>query len=124
MQGTIFFAHGSRDPLWRKPVEAIAVRTRELAPAMRVECAYLELTQPDIFTCVHRLAMQEVLTITIVPLFLGVGKHAREDLPKLLAELVVKHPTIRFTLQPAIGEDDQVVDLIARIALREPRQPL
>ena len=36
------------------------------------------------------------------------ARHAREDLPNLLAELQLVHPTVGFRLQPAIGEDVRV----------------
>jgi sirohydrochlorin cobaltochelatase len=117
LKGTILFAHGSRDVLWRKPVEAIAQRIKLLDPTRLVGCAYLELTEPDIFISAQALAAQGVQSITVVPLFLGVGKHARQDLPVLIAQLIALHPAIQFTLQPAIGEDDRVIDLIAKIAL-------
>jgi sirohydrochlorin cobaltochelatase len=57
-----------------------------------------------------------VQSITIVPLFLGVGKHAREDLPLLITELKAAHPSITITLQAAIGEDERVLDLLAQVA--------
>ena len=116
-QGTILFAHGSRDPLWRKPAEAIAERVRALDPARRVACAFLEMTEPDIKVCAAGMAHQGVDRINVVPLFLGVGKHAREDLPLLIADLQAAHPHIAFTLQGAVGEDSRLVDLIAHIAL-------
>ena len=117
LQGTILFAHGSRDPLWRKPAEAIAERLRTLDPARRVACAYLEMTEPDIQTSAADMARQGVDRINVVPLFLGVGKHAREDLPLLMANLKAAHPHIAFTLQGAVGEDKRLVDLIAHMAL-------
>jgi sirohydrochlorin cobaltochelatase len=117
LQGTILFAHGSRDPLWRKPAEAIAERVRTLDATRRVACAFLEMTAPDIQTCAAEMASQGVNRINVVPLFLGVGKHAREDLPLLMAELQATHPHIAFTLQAAVGEDERLVDLIAHIAL-------
>ena len=117
LQGTILFAHGSRDPLWRKPAEAIAERLRALDPTRRVGCAFLEMTEPDIQTCAAEMADQGVDRINVVPLFLGVGKHAREDLPLLLAQLKAEHPRIDFALQGAVGEDERLVDLIAHIAL-------
>lgn len=116
-QGTILFAHGSRDPLWRKPAEAIAQRLRALDPAREVACAFLEMTEPDIQTTTAAMARHGVERINVVPLFLGVGKHAREDLPLLMAELQTAHPQIAFTLQAAVGEDERLVDLIAHIAL-------
>ena len=116
-QGTILFAHGSRDPLWRKPSEAIAARLRVLDPTRQVACAFLELTEPNIIVCAAEMARQGVDRINVVPLFLGVGKHAREDLPLLITELQTAHPHIAFTLQAAVGEDERLVDLIAHIAL-------
>ena len=117
LQGSILFAHGSRDPLWHKPAEAIAERLRTLDPARQVACAFLEMTEPDIQTCAAEMARMGVDRINVVPLFLGVGKHAREDLPLLMAELQTAHPHIAFTLQAAVGEDERLVDMIAHIAL-------
>lgn len=113
----VFFAHGSRDPLWRKPIEAIAARTVALTPEAQVRCAYLELTEPSLPDCVAELAQLGSETIKVVPLFLGVGRHAREDLPVIMAELMARYPQIKFKLQPAIGEDERLVDLVAQMAL-------
>jgi len=45
-RGIILLAHGSRDPLWRAPIEAVAERIRTSAPGTPVLCAYLELCAP------------------------------------------------------------------------------
>jgi sirohydrochlorin cobaltochelatase len=50
-------------------------------------------------------------------MFLGAGRHAREDLPVLVAALRLAHPDVAFVLQKPVGEDDRVLELIARIAL-------
>lgn len=115
--GTILFAHGSRDPLWRKPIEAVASHIQKIAPAVHVRCAYLELTVPDLATSAIELVRLGVTSITVVPLFLGVGKHAREDLPLLMQSLQTSHPQITFNLRPAIGEETQMIELMAKIAL-------
>ena len=116
-RGTILFAHGSRDPLWRQPIEAVASHIQQLAPTVHVRCAYLELTLPDLPTSAAELASLGVMSITVVPMFLGVGRHARDDLPVLMAALQASHPQIAFELRPAIGEETQVIALMARIAL-------
>jgi len=117
MRGVILFAHGSRDPLWSRPVEAIAERMRELQSDVPVRCAYLELTQPDLQTVVQDMVDDDARQITVVPMFLGVGRHARQDLPELIDQLTARYPHVRLDLQPAIGEHPRVVDLIASIAL-------
>ena len=116
-RGTILFGHGSRDPLWHLPIEAVASQIHELAPAVQVRCAYLELTAPDLPASAAELVGLGVTSITIVPMFLGVGRHAREDLPVLLAQLQANHPHVTFDLRPAIGEEAQMIQLMARLAL-------
>jgi sirohydrochlorin cobaltochelatase len=116
-RGIVLFAHGSRDPLWHKPMEAVAQRVRAQSPAANVVCAYLELSQPDLPTCAAALVAQGLSEITIVPMFLGVGKHAREDLPMIVAALRESHPQVTFQLQPAVGENPHLVALLADIAL-------
>ncbi len=116
-RATILFAHGSRDPLWRLPIEAVATHMRQTTPSCQVRCAYLELTQPDIATSAAELVALGTKTISVLPLFLGVGRHAREDLPVLMIELKQRFPHVNFELRPAVGEDPRVVELLAHIAL-------
>ncbi len=116
-RAVILFAHGSRDPLWRQPIEAVAARMADSAPQVPVRCAYLELCAPDLNTVVHELLALGVQSMTVVPMFLGVGKHAREDLPQLMQALQAQHPLIQLTLRPAIGEDPAMIELMAKIAL-------
>lgn len=113
----VLFAHGSRDPLWHKPMEAVAARIRLQAADTEVVCAYLELSQPDLPSAAAQLVAQGVTHATIVPMFLGVGRHAREDLPALVAALRTQYPAVQFDLQAAVGEDARLLDMLAQIAL-------
>ena len=114
----ILFAHGSRDVLWRRPIEAVANEMKQLSPDTQVACAYLELTEPDLPTTVASLVQTGVNAIRIVPMFLGVGRHAREDLPLLLQDLIVQHPGVTFELRNAIGEEPEMTRAMAAIALK------
>jgi len=114
----ILFAHGSRDALWRRPIEAVANEMKQLSPDTQVACAYLELTEPDLPTTVAGLVQTGVNAIRIVPMFLGVGRHAREDLPLLLQDLIIQHPGVTFELSHAIGEEPEMTRAMAAIALK------
>ena len=120
MYCVILFAHGSRDPLWHRPVEAVAARMRSLAPHVPVRCAYLELSTPALPQAAAELVAAGATAVRIVPMFLGTGRHAREDLPALVAQLHADHPATVFELPPAVGEDPRVIELLASMAL-EPR---
>ena len=117
MKSIILFAHGSRDPLWHAPIKAVAARVKEISPSVEVRCAYLELTEPSLLQVAKELVEQGCKQIHITPLFLGVGKHAREDLPQLIEELKAAHPSIEISCAPSVGEDPRVIDLLAQVSL-------
>ena len=116
MTAIVLFAHGSRDPAWQRPMLAVAQRIRDQFPQMWVASAYLELTEPSLPQAVTQAVMLGHVHIRVLPMFLGVGKHVREDLPILMAQLQRDHPHVRFDLQPAVGEQSAVLDALAQAA--------
>ena len=121
MHAIILFAHGSRDPLWHKPIQAVAQRIAQRVAQQGertvVRCAYLELTVPDLPTVANQLVAEGATRLDVVPMFLGVGRHAREDLPALMQALRAAHPSVDISCQPAVGEREALLDLLADIAL-------
>jgi sirohydrochlorin cobaltochelatase len=139
--GILLFAHGSRDPLWKRPMAAVATRITQTHPHTAVACAYLELCEPSLpqaaahmitqlslnatnkvanYTDNMPASAQKSLNIRILPMFLGMGKHAREDLPEIAAQLRSAHPQVHFEIAPAIGEDERVTQLLAELAVATP----
>ena len=116
-RGIVLFAHGSRDPLWRAPIEAVAAQIRARQPETPVLCAYLEMCPPTLSDAASNLIAAGARQLRVFPLFFGVGKHAREDFPLLLAQLRAAHPDVAIELLPAAGEDDRLTALMADIAL-------
>jgi len=125
MRAIVLFAHGSRDPLWHRPMQAVAERVAALQAslpesttgAVAVACAYLELSTPSLLDAVQALVDQGCTHVRVVPMFLGVGKHVREDLPVMLQALRDAHPHVAFEPLPAVGEHPHLLDLLATIAL-------
>jgi sirohydrochlorin cobaltochelatase len=120
MRAVVLFGHGSRDPAWRRPMDAVAGRIRALAPGTPVVCAFLEAQPPDLGSAVDQLVALGAAGVTVFPLFLGVGRHAREDLPRLVQQARERHPGVAIALAPAAGERPELVDLLARLALEQP----
>ncbi len=114
--GMILFAHGARDPRWAAPFEAVAARVRMQRPGCEVRLAFLEFMSPSLPDAGDELAARGCTQVQVVPLFLGAGGHVRKDLPALLDALRAKHPATAFTLHPAVGELDVVIDAMAAAA--------
>jgi len=117
----VLFSHGSRDPLWRAPMETVAAHIAAQNPDRRVRCAYLELCSPSLEDAVKQLIAEGATNVTVVPMFLGTGKHAREDLPLLVKTLRTTHPGVPLHVQAAIGEDPRMTALMAEIACEAPQ---
>jgi sirohydrochlorin cobaltochelatase len=115
--GILLFAHGSRDPHWRLPIEAVATQISHRQPGALVRCAYLELCLPSLPDAATDLIAAGARRLRVFPLFLGVGKHAREDLPLLIDEIRATHPGIAVELLPTAGESEKLTSLMADIAL-------
>jgi len=117
VKAIILFGHGSRDPQWRQPIESVAARITQQHPHLAVRCAYLEFDQPGLAAAAADVIAAGTREVSIVPMFLGTGTHARKDLPALLQALRQSHPQVHFSLQRAVGDDPRVLDLLAAIAL-------
>ncbi len=115
--GIILFAHGSRDALWSKPIEAIAQAVHQASPECVVRCAYLELMTPSLDSAVSSMVALGITRIRITPLFFGIGKHVREDLPTMMAALQNAHPDVELKLRPSIGEHPDLIAAAAKILI-------
>ena len=114
--GIVLFAHGSRDPGWRAPIEAVRTEIERNRPGIEVRCAYLELCEPNLAQASRSLHAAGVRSLTIVPMFLGTGRHARDDLPLLITSLRAQHPDMAIEVQEAVGENPRMTALMAEIA--------
>ncbi|MDR0276191.1 MAG: CbiX/SirB N-terminal domain-containing protein [Burkholderiaceae bacterium] len=115
----VLLAHGSRDPHWPAMIEAVAACVRRLEPGTRVRCAYLERARPDLASAIDGLVAEGARSIAVWPMFLGLGRHAREDLPRLTAAAQERHPSVRITLQSPIAEQTPVQKAMAQAILHK-----
>ncbi len=122
-EAVLLFAHGSRDPDWARPVEALRTRIAGLTCA-RVDLAYLEYCAPTLAAALAQMAGESIRRVHIVPVFIGQGAHLRRDLPALVDTARQAHPELRIELLPAIGEQPEILEAIAHaIAAQIPGEP-
>jgi len=114
MRGIVLFAHGSRDPEWARPFEAIRDIVRQARPEYPIELAYLEIMSPTLEEAIASLATQGALAVTVFPVFLAQGGHLRQDVPRILDAIRVNHPRIPIALEPAVGDVPEIRQAIAQ----------
>lgn len=117
MKGIILFGHGSRTAEYVRPFERIRdAVTAQQADAV-VELGFLELTRPSLEESIECLVHRGVTEISVVPIFIGPGRHVLKDLPQLAANAMDRFPGLSITLAAPVGEAQEVIDAMANFAL-------
>ena len=111
----ILFAHGSRDPQWARPFQQLVAELGELLPGERIVLAFLELMQPSLPACAASLHGEGVRSLRVVPVFLGMGGHLKEDLPKVVAQIRETYGDMEVLVERPIGEQPEVIAAIAKV---------
>jgi sirohydrochlorin cobaltochelatase len=114
----LLFSHGSPDPEWARPLEALRDRLANALPHQPVALAFLPPAQPDFGAVVAKLAQAGVKHITVSPVFLARGGHVKRDLPEM-AEAATRAHGIAFTILPTLGESDAMLGAIAHWILEQ-----
>jgi sirohydrochlorin cobaltochelatase len=117
MKGIILFGHGSRTAEYVKPFERIRDAMATQRPDAMVELGFLELTQPSLDESIESLVKRGVTEISVVPIFIGPGRHVLKDLPQIAANAMDRHPVLEITLAAPVGEAQEVIDAMAKFAL-------
>jgi sirohydrochlorin cobaltochelatase len=117
MKGIILFGHGSRTAEYIRPFERIRDAIAAQQPDAVVELGFLELTQPSFDESIECLVRRGVTEISVVPIFIGPGRHVLKDLPQLAANAMGRHPMLEISLASPVGEAQEVIDAMAKFAL-------
>ncbi|MFZ5484601.1 MAG: sirohydrochlorin chelatase [Pseudomonadota bacterium] len=114
----LIVAHGSRRAASNEEVRRLAAAVAGLhSPGIdHVECAFLELAEPDIPTGLARCAERGAREIVVFPYFLAAGTHVAEDIPDALAEFQAGHPDIAVRLTPHLGASPVLAGAILEVA--------
>ena len=122
-QGLILFAHGARDPRWALPFQAVAEQIAQQQPQLQLRLAFLELMEPSLAQAGAELSAAGCTQVDVLPMFLGTGGHLRKDLPPMMERLRERHPSVRWRLHDAVGEQPRVREAMAATALALLTQP-
>ncbi len=107
-------AHGSTDPRAESVLDALIARVRAERPDLAATLCYLGHSTPDVTDAVNDLVEQGFSRVIVVPLLLTSAFHARFDLPGVIEQSRVAHPSVEFRQAEVLGPHPQLFSLIYR----------
>lgn len=116
----ILVDHGSR----LAEANAVVVETArqvqaKLGAGCEVRYAHMELAEPTLEQAIEAAVRAGVSEVFVQRFFLVPGRHASEDIPKLVEDARRRHPDVRFSLGEVLGPDPLLTELVlARARLR------
>ena len=112
MRGILVIAHGSRAKETEAALEAVLSMVKVKLPGTAIECAFMQFSDRTIEKGVSALVAGGVTEIRIVPYFLFMGVHMKEDIPGMVAECAAKYPEVRITMGETLGVDERLAEII------------
>jgi len=113
----LLMAHGSRIPEANDAVREIAAMVKEMTLFDLVEVSFREQHLPNIQQGIDTCVDQGAERIILMPYFLYMGAHVREDLPKEMAEAKQRYPRVEFVMGGHLGAHRKLAEIVAeRIA--------
>jgi len=109
--------HGSRRASANENLSHVAPIAKErLGEESIVEVAHMELAEPTIAQAFDACVAKGATEVVVFPWFLAAGRHAREDIPKLVEEAAAKHPGVTHRVAEPFGPHPMLVDAALKLA--------
>ena len=112
MDAIILLAHGSRVPDAGKDMERIAAGLRSKHRRSMVEVCNMSQLGPLFPETFAKCVQQGATRVIVIPYFLHLGVHMRQDIPAILREEAKKAPHVSVILGKHLGFDESLVDLV------------
>lgn len=103
--------HGSRLAEANATLEQLAALVRARAGAIPVRTAHMELASPTIPQGVEACVAAGADEIVVVPCFLTPGRHATEDVPRMVADAAAQHG-VRVRVTDVLGVHPLLAELV------------
>lgn len=116
-RAVVLLDHGSREPEANAQLDALAALLAQRLPGRRIATAHLGVAPPALADALAACVQAGALEVVVLPCFIAPGRHVREDLPRLVAELARAHTAVSIRLAAPLGAHPALADaLAARVA--------
>ncbi len=106
--------HGSRKKSANHMLFDIVKLARLQRPNLIIYGAHMELAEPNIQQAVAWCINHGATHVIAHPYMLSPGRHAIEDIPRMVKESLSKHPDISYTVTPPLGVNLDMISLIMK----------
>jgi sirohydrochlorin cobaltochelatase len=114
----VLWVHGSQKKEWAAPFDELILKLKTEDLRRHWTLAHLEGQGPRLESVVKEILDSEsISTIKVIPLFLSVGKHVREDLSQSLDSLKSLYPEIKISLASSLLENEVFQDFLLQTCL-------
>ena len=108
----LLIGHGSRATEANEAMYQVAAELKATQKYPIVECAFLEINQPDISAGLSNCQVAGAVRIVVVPYFLHLGNHVQQDLPGIIGAWQTANPGIEIVMGRHFGYSPKLVELV------------
>lgn len=110
----IILGHGSRREEANEEIKAIYNLVKKANPTWQVSYAFVEFAHPSLEERVRELVKMGKKTIVLTPVFLTVGNHLAQGLPKRFRTLEEENPGLKLVMAKHLGADPLIAQLVSK----------
>lgn len=113
MEAILLIDHGSRRANANEVLARIADLVRdEIGDGTFVTHAHMELAEPTVAAAFAACVRAGADSVVAVPYFLFPGRHAAEDIPRMVGEAAAAHPGVTFRVAQPLGVHAAMVEVV------------
>ena len=108
----LLIGHGSRAEGAKESQYRVAADLKSSGRYSLVECAFLEISQPDIPAGLSICREAGANRIVVVPYFLHMGTHVRKDLPRIIGDWWLANSEVEILDSAPLGYSPKITELV------------
>ena len=114
IEAVILMGHGSRVPGAGEGMERVAQWLKEKRPEVMIETCYMSELGPNFPEILEKCVKSGANKIIVMPYFLHLGIHLREDIPAMMGTEAKKYPGLTLILGRHLGFDESLANLVGK----------
>lgn len=112
-EGLLLVGHGSRCMISEDQMHRIGDHVAEAFPDVIVEVGFLEMTDPPAGVVLDAMVERGCQRIVVLPLMLLGASHAKSDVPAIVVESRLRHPSIDIAFGSPLGVVPEMIEIAA-----------